>query len=482
MQAAGKDPVGWVINYTPIITTLGNPNFTSGFLGLSGIAIFLLFVEAKDQKVRVFWVIVLIADLYILERSGSIQGLFGFLFGVTIIILVKLWLVNKKYGQMGILAAIISVTPIALAVFNIGPLAAKLYQGTLRNRLDYWHAAIDMFRDYPIFGVGIDRFGEYYRQYAVQNQVVQGQATDNAHSVYLQILATGGLITFVPYILIIGFVTYCSFKGMFQASGETKLRLAGLLGVWIGTITVNIVAIDNLGVSVWFWITGGVIIAVSISVNGYEKDELIDTNQNHVKNSKSERDSSKSRSASSKNKSRVSADSQFPISTLIATGLVVVTLVMLLPILGKSESFNSLKANAAKLDSSAYAAEINREVEDNYNNPQSLILLSDLALRQGEIDLSFKIGDRIRQLDPRSFYGHYLPAIAYEATSKPAEAIAFREKLVELDPWNTVNMVQLVKNYLAVGKKDQAAAIAALIKQNYPGSQSDLDAAALLVG
>jgi hypothetical protein len=32
LQGSGKDPVVWVINYNPYITTLGNPNFTSGFL------------------------------------------------------------------------------------------------------------------------------------------------------------------------------------------------------------------------------------------------------------------------------------------------------------------------------------------------------------------------------------------------------------------------------------------------------------------
>jgi DNA-binding SARP family transcriptional activator len=89
---------------------------------------------------------------------------------------------------------------------------------------------------------------------------------------------------------------------------------------------------------------------------------------------------------------------------------------------------------------------------------------------------------RIREIDPRSFYGQYLPAIAYEASSNPAKAIIFREKLVELDPWNTSNMLQLVKNYLAIGDRAKAATTAALIKQIYPGSQPDIDAAALLVG
>jgi two-component SAPR family response regulator len=108
--------------------------------------------------------------------------------------------------------------------------------------------------------------------------------------------------------------------------------------------------------------------------------------------------------------------------------------------------------------------------------------LADVALRQGEIDLAYKINNRIRVLDPRSFYGQYIPALAYEASSKPAEAIKFREKLIELDPWNTSNMLQLIKDYLAVGDKSSAKKVAENIKRNYPGSQADIDASALLVG
>jgi tetratricopeptide (TPR) repeat protein len=148
----------------------------------------------------------------------------------------------------------------------------------------------------------------------------------------------------------------------------------------------------------------------------------------------------------------------------------------------KSISIRELKSNSKNLTANAYVAEINRQVASNQDNSQNLILLADVALRQGEVDLSYRIADRIRQLDARSFYGQYLPAVALEATSKPAEAIEFREKLVELDPWNTSNMLQLMKDYLAVGDKAKAAATASQIKQKYPGSQADIDAAALLVG
>jgi O-antigen ligase len=482
LQAAGKDPVGWTIDYNPFITTLGNPNFTSGFLGLSAIVLLLLTIESTERKFQAAYAVGLLADLYILKRSGSIQGFFGFLIGAAIIVLVKLWIVNKKYGQIGLVAAAIAGAPVALAVINVGPLASRLYQGTLANRLDYWNAALNMFKDYPIFGVGIDRYGEYYRQYAVQNQVVQGQITDNAHSVYMQILATGGLVTFVPYMLVIGYLTFIGFKAILKATGSTKLRIAGIFGIWLGTVALNIVTIDNLGVAVWFWITGGVLIATSSSAIGQKSDNSINGAREHALNSKSEKSAGKSRSISSSKNVRNNSPTEFPITTLISGDLVATLILIMLPIMNKSIAIRELKNNSKNLEANAYVAELNKQVANNQDNPQNLILLADVALRQGEVDLSYQIDDRIRQLDARSFYGQYLPAVALEATSKPADAIKFREKLVELDPWNTSNMLQLIRNYLAVGDKEKAAATAALIKRNYPGSQSDIDAEALLVG
>ena len=66
--------------------------------------------------------------------------------------------------------------------------------------------------------------------------------------------------------------------------------------------------------------------------------------------------------------------------------------------------------------------------------------------------------------------------------NKRSDAIKYRERLKELDPWNNASLIELIKNYLSAGDKASAAEIAALIKQNYPGSQSDIDASALLVG
>jgi hypothetical protein len=85
-------------------------------------------------------------------------------------------------------------------------------------------------------------------------------------------------------------------------------------------------------------------------------------------------------------------------------------------------------------------------------------------------------------VDSRSYYGNYFAAFALEALNKRSEAIRYRERLKELDPWNNASLIELIKNYLSVGNRESAAEIASLIKRNYPGSQSDIDASALLVG
>jgi O-antigen ligase len=466
LQGLGMDPVGWKIDYNPFITTLGNPNFTSGFLGLAGIAILYLALDAKDRKYQIIYSVGLLANLYILWRSGSIQGVFGFAIGAAVIALVKIWLINRKYGQVSLLAVATLSAPVALALLNIGPLASRLYQGTLRNRLDYWNAAIGMFKDHPIFGVGIDRFGEYYREYAVQNQVLQGQITDNAHSIYLQLLATGGLILFIPYILLVLFITLVGFKALIKSQGDEKFKVGALFGTWIATIAVNVVTVDNLGVGVWFWITGGVLVAFSSNqIQSNVNDQVY-----------------KEKPIKGKSTKTVNSENAFPVSFAASFILVISVLVLLVPALGKSSTLYNFKANASSYTTQTYVQELVSESNSASNDPQFLIQLANLAFTQNAVNEAFVMIDQINRIDSRSYYGNYFAAYAFEALSKRSDAIKYRERLKELDPWNNASLIELIKNYLSVGDNASAAEIAALIKRNYPGSQSDIDASALLVG
>lgn len=473
LQTAKLDPINWVITYNPLITTLGNPNFTSGLLGLSGISILYLALISKNPKLQAAYSVGLIANLFVLWRSDSIQGVFGFAIGAAVVILVRLWQTNKRFGQIGLALLVIAGIPVALAIANIGPLASKLYQGTLKNRLDYWQAAFAMFKDHPIFGVGIDRFGEYYRQYAVQNQVVQGQVTDNAHSIYMQILATGGLVAFIPYLLLIIYITLIGIKSLLSQNQNEKLAVSGVLGIWLATISINIVTVDNLGVGVWFWITGGVLIAISSKQN---TPALKSENRLIVEQG---RTGKKSAHKSRKNSGQLT---EFPIYQAFSAVLVLVSMILLVPTLSNSSNLKSIKEKKGAFSNTEYSAEINSEAQDNWNSSQNLLQLSVLAFQNSDLVTGDSILDRVFQLDERSYYANYFRAFTLESVGKRIEAIHYRESLLKLDPWGSDSQVELIKNYLVAGDKESAQEVAALIKRNYPGSQSDIDASALLGG
>ena len=175
-------------------------------------------------------------------------------------------------------------------------------------------------------------------------------------------------------------------------------------------------------------------------------------------------------------------ESAFPV-TYVASFIVVISiLVLLVPVLGKSSALYNFKANASSYTAQNYVQALVSESKSASNDPQYLIQLANLAFTQNAVSEAFVMIDQINRVDSRSYYGNYFAAFAFEALNKRSNAIKYRERLKELDPWNNSSLIELIKNYLSLGDKASAAEIAALIKRNYPGSQSDIDASALLVG
>jgi hypothetical protein len=141
-----------------------------------------------------------------------------------------------------------------------------------------------------------------------------------------------------------------------------------------------------------------------------------------------------------------------------------------------------MMANQFGLTGQAYNDQVTKLAKENWSSPQILIQLSALSFKNSDLVTGDSILDRVFILDDRSYYANYFRAFTLEAVGKKSDAIAFRERLKILDPWNNASLIELAKDYLAVGDKDSAASIVALIRKNYPGSQADIDASALLVG
>lgn len=464
LQRTGNDPFSWVLIYGPMIGTLGNPNFLSGLLGASSIATLWVIVAKEKMWFRGAAIVLLLLELFIIKASGSIQGFVAFGAGLTLLAVVKLWQINKRVGVISLFFVGLGLIPLLLGLLNKGPLAAEIYQTTLMNRLDYWRAALNMFKAHPFAGVGLDRLGENYREYVPQIQVVQAQTTDNVHNVFLQLLATGGLVVILPYLFLLGVILWTGLRAIKASKGEAQINIVAIFAIWFALLLVSSVSIDSLGVAVWFWISGGMLYGVAHQSLRKEEHKPI----GKQKSGKS------AKRVTSNNASLVA-----PIASLIVT---IVALVIMVPAWRSSAMVMDLQRNKDGLTQPQFVEKIKQIAKIQPNNVQTLIVLSDMALRISEVDLALSYTKSINEKDPRSYYGNYLSATAHELRKQYIQAIPYRVRLVELGPWDTVNMLALVKDYLQVKELDKARALVARISALRPGSDEAKAAMALLNG
>jgi O-antigen ligase/cytochrome c-type biogenesis protein CcmH/NrfG len=464
LQTTGNDPFTWVLVYGPIMGTLGNPDFMSAAIGVSAIATVWMILSTKEMLPRAGTIILLLLELFVLRRSGSLQGLLAFAFGLVVLVLAKLWQLNARYGVIGIVFVGLCAIPTFLGFVNRGPLASYLFRSTLKNRQDYWHAAIGMFKAHPLVGVGLERFGENYGLYAPQIQVVHGQTTNNAHNVFLQLAATGGLLVILPYLFLIGVIFLTSIRAIRMTRGQAQIDLIAVTAIWIALLLVSLISIDNLGVAVWFWISGGVLYA--IAHESLKEDEK----------------KPKERKSSSKKAREVAPRSASYVGPIVSLVLAVLMLIPMISVWKTSAAVFDLQGNRSQLSPAQFLDKMNTVAGIQPKNSQTYYALADIAMRINNPQLALKYLKMVIEKDPKSNYGRQLAAIAYESQNKYQLAIALRVELLTLDPWNTSNMVTLIKDYLKIKDKANATAISSKITELYPSSADAVAAAALIKG
>jgi hypothetical protein len=109
---------------------------------------------------------------------------------------------------------------------------------------------IRIFREHPIFGVGIEEFWRYQGEFKTINQqrsIGTNYIVDKSHNVFLDYFANGGFITGVLFVI---FIIYSIVKiikiSRLQNTLPDKLETAFLSAIWIGYIVQLFFATDSL--------------------------------------------------------------------------------------------------------------------------------------------------------------------------------------------------------------------------------------------
>jgi len=431
MQISGVDFVRWNNPYNAIISTVGNPNFAGAIMAMMAAIIFGPVLNKGFNRVfRVFSFILVLTLLYTIYLSDARQGLISIAIGIGVYVLVWVYQQNQKLGHVFAgLAGVVGIFSI-LGMLQVGPLTSILYKGSVSVRGYYWRAGIKMFTENPITGVGLDRYGAYFKEYReVKYPLTYGFniTSSNAHDLPIQLFATGGIFFGLSYLLLTSFILFRGFVAIKNTQGMNQLLITSIFSAWLAYQAQSIISIDNIGISVWGWLLGGAVVGLSIKTDS--STETVNLRQKQM-------------GASSL------------IQPLVSMGFLIVAIVFI-SVLYKGENImyetrQRFNPQAAENRQPLYEY-ATKTINTTLVDPNYKIMSAAFLISSGFMDEGMKVFESIKSYDPRNLDNLNYLADYYQQLNRLEDSNRYRLIIAELDPWNTRNYLQLGTNYKVLG-------------------------------
>lgn len=434
MQWTGNDFVQWSDHGNNVISTLGNSNFAGSMMAITLILMFggLFFNSYNIAFKSLFLTSIILLGIAILPTNAR-QALVILALGIGLVLTT--WvsnhkpLISKIMGGLGISAGLFAI----LGMLQIGPLKEFLYKDSVTVRGFYWRAGINMFKEHFLFGVGLDNYGSYFKEYrSVQYPLNYGfnLTSTNAHNVFIQQFATGGVFVGTLYFAIVILIALRGFKALRVVSGEKRIILGTLISAWIAYQAQSIISIDNIGISIWGWVLGGAILGLSIEI-------LQDT-----------------REIQSGTRPKYSTfDFRQQIFSSIFVGIAAIFVVIFYrgesAIFQQRAAFNPANSAQNQIFHQLATKTIDTPLIDDQYKVMTASYLGAMGFPKESIDLL----NKLHVADPRNLDVLNLLASFNQQLGKYEEAINYRKQIAKLDPWNAENYLVLGRYYKQLGDK-----------------------------
>lgn len=465
IQLNGFDPIPWVNPYNNIFVTAGNPNFAAALFAILVVLSSRFLFVGRDSKTRGIASILLILGIYMSYATQSIQGVLTIALGFFLILF--LWslkrLDNKKTRIFALGGLSLIGTPIALGVFNIGPLASILYQETLSIRLHYWRVALRIIRDNPFFGVGNDGYGDFYRVYREAwfvEKYSPGLISTNAHNVALQWGSDLGILGVLIYVLLLALAISTYIRKSHLLS--ERQNLSDLDFIFVGFVAFyvqSLISISQLSVTC----LGFALLGMLLSNN---KSERFESSTNRL---------TKSSNAPS---SYIGVGTWWIVFSLLLTPITStlfrkdVELRRVLQLPGASQEGADLEFRSKEITS---AAQFFRKDQD-----YSMIAIENL-FNQGNAQYGLTLAKEIEAVNPNSFVAFSAQILAYSNSGQFKELSIAAKEALRLDPLNYTVRLQYGKALNGLGKTADASREFNKVLRQAPETSSDYVAAKSLL-
>ena len=268
IQAVGADPFDWVNPYSPVFGFLGNPNFQSSLLGILGAVVFTqLLSNSVKIQIKGAYLVYLLVTIYVIKETASQQGFLVLLIGSAVSLGIFINHRSRVLGYSYLGLATVGFVAVLIGTLNKGPLASLLYKDSVTYRGDYWRAGWKMTVENPIFGVGLDSYGDWYRRSRTLAATLRrgpDMTSNAAHNVFLDISSYGGFPLVLIYFALMILVVVSAVR-IFKRSHVLNAGFVGLVAGWVAFQAQSIISINQIGLALWGWVLSGLIIGYEIN-------------------------------------------------------------------------------------------------------------------------------------------------------------------------------------------------------------------------
>lgn len=410
------DFLSWTNPYGNILGTLGNPNFIGSFLGIFGSVLATLIIHFRKRlSYTLLLLSVFLVNTFVIFESKAIQGRILLFFGLGLnVLLFLISEVKKRIITLAYLGGFITVSLFAaFGALQKGPLTRFIYKDSVSLRGEYWNAGINIGNANPWHGVGFDSYGDYYRQFRRSSALVRPGAetvSNTAHNVYIDLFAFGGY----PLVLTYCFLNIIVLISIIHQTLRLKkfdFAFAGISVAWVGYQLQSIISINQIGLAVWGWVLGAVILSRQYSEVFFERNKEKDSKIKKVKD-KSLQD-----------------NSIIGVGTRVMLGLLVGALVSSPPLSA------DVKWRSAQLTSDAIRVE--DTLKPSFLNPPNTFKYLNVvgALEESGLhDMAYKNAIKAVEFNPHSYESWRL-LVLLKNTSESEKQIAL-QNMKKLDPKN----------------------------------------------
>jgi tetratricopeptide (TPR) repeat protein len=400
--------------------TLTNPNFASSYIGICISVLPLMLSNSKT--IKYLEIISIFFGLYVLQSTNSIQGF------LIIILSLFMYLLFFRHQLQSIFKINIRLLSIGLGLMTIIVLAFGssimnwlIVNGSVRQRINYWELALNIFRDNFIFGVGLENLSNkitLYRSLEFIKQEGVFTIMDRSHNVFLDHYVNGGIITGSLWLIFVMMVTFKSFQ-ILVGENQPNLRSINYVFVimWFGYIVQAFISVDHLALTLLGFISAAFIVSIH-STRKSKLNRTLNLNNNASKII------------------IVSTYSFFLVYTIL---------------FARTERwvYSVVQQNNYEYISKIY--------KTDFIAPRSLEKVTVKLSNDKQYEAASKFGDKLLQLNPNSHQAYFTKAIYSEFTGDLPRAKLWMFKALEIDKHNSVYLLSLALYESKSGNRNSAS-------------------------